>query len=188
MAEPTVDLTEYLQLAQEMGFFEVAIPFLLVFAVSYGVLQTVGLFKDNDKIPAVIAFVLGMLVTGSGVFTNTLSAFSPYLGVVLFFVLSFLIVFGLITGTKLSNVLEDHDKALGLIAIGIFIFLAFTFGSSVSGGAENGTGTGESAGSLIWGVLQENLPVLILAGVVIIGIWLVVSGGSSSDGNGNQNQ
>lgn len=133
MADTVMDFTRVIQLARETGFFDVIIPFLLVFAIVYGVLQAIEFPFKKKSVNVVIAFALGMLVTGSGMFTNTIEAFTPYLGVVLFFLLSFLVVLGLVTGEQLEGKLP---MAIGMIGFGI-VFWLFASSQGWIGGGSN---------------------------------------------------
>lgn len=177
MVDSTFTFNTLIQQAQEIGFYQVIVPFLLVFAIVYGILESIGLF-ENKGIKAVIAFVLGLLVTGSGIFTETIQSFTPYLGVVIFFLLSFIVVLGLTTGKKLSKILGTSDEGGMLMgAIGAFIFgiLVWIFAISQGWGIEIGGGTFQG--------LQENLGIIIGVVVILIGIAAVVWGGGSSGDN-----
>jgi len=54
---------------QTQGVFEIYLPFLLTFALFYGLLRKIGIFKTknddstNNKISAVVAFVAAMYIT-----------------------------------------------------------------------------------------------------------------------------
>lgn len=177
MADSTVDLTQMLATAQEMGFFQVVVPFLLVFAIIYGVLETIQLFKK--EINVVIAFVFGVLVTGSGVFTKTLASYTPYLAMMLFFLLSFLVVLGLATGKKV-NVLEslgESGPAKGIITVIIFGIMLFFFYQQ----ALTGTGAGGTAAGGLIKFFWENIGVLGLIAILGLGIIIVVTGGKGGE-------
>lgn len=163
MANPSMDFNQVIQLAQETGFFEVIIPFLLVFAIVYGVLQAIEFPFKKKGINAVVAFALGMLVTGSGMFTNTIEAFTPYLGVVLFFLLSFLVVLGLVTGERFGGEDSGHlPLAIGVIGFAVVLWL-FVSSQGLLGGL-GGSG---------FGVISNNLGIILALGVIVVAILVI---------------
>jgi hypothetical protein len=71
--------TGVIETLRTMGFFDVLLPFLLIFAIVFGILEKVKLFDRHD-LNAVIAFVIGMLVIGTAWTVGLLSGFLPWVG------------------------------------------------------------------------------------------------------------
>lgn len=116
----------------EMTAFQVFFPWLLVLAISYGVLDQYETVSSDDSVNAVIALAISfMAIGGSFLFIpeGMLTQLVAGLTLGLFAVLGLLIVMGT-AGFDLSELSED-DRSLPLIA-GVSIFgltlLAVTFG------------------------------------------------------------
>lgn len=55
-------LQSAIQTLADIGFFKFALPFLLMFAIVYGLLQKLSIFGDNDQVDAIVAVVSGFFV------------------------------------------------------------------------------------------------------------------------------
>lgn len=117
------DLRTPLRILKEMGFFDVVLPFLLVFSVVYGVLESIDLFEKKE-INSTIAFTMGILAAGSVMFTKTLKAFTPVIGIILFFLLAFIVVIGMIAGPETQEMMEKNwfRAPIILISVGVLLF------------------------------------------------------------------
>lgn len=112
---------------QSIGFFRLALPFLLTFAMVYGVLEKIDLFGDENRISAIIAVAAGLFVSrfivGAGIDLPVLV--SNYLGamaVVFMFIMAALLVSGM---TGMGG--EGYRRFFMYIgaAAGILLFLAW---------------------------------------------------------------
>lgn len=119
-------LASSLNVLKEIGFFDVILPFLLIFSVVYGILESIDLFEKKN-IHAVIAFSISFLAIGSSFFTGTLKAFTPFIGVLLFFLLSFLVVMGLVAGGKVESLMKETWFKVPIIMVSSGV-LIYTFG------------------------------------------------------------
>lgn len=168
-AESVFSLETSIKVLENMGFFDVVLPFLLVFSIVYGALESADIFKQKN-IHAVIALSLAFIATGSSYFTGTLKSFTPIVGVILFFMLSFLVTIGLVAGEETRNLLSEDWFKYPTIAISAGVLL-FTFG--VSQGLWS-LGVGEGVRSF----LNPSFFLLFVLGVVFIAmIFLVLRGG-----------
>ncbi len=67
---------------EEMGFFQYVLPFLLIFAVVFGVLQKLKVFGDSGKgINAIISVVVGLIAVNIEFVPRFFSEIFPQLGV-----------------------------------------------------------------------------------------------------------
>ena len=80
---------------ENMGFFSIALPFLLVFAIVFGVLSKIHILGDNKAINGVIAISVGLMALQFGYVTQFFSKIFPQLGIGLSVLLVILIVLGL---------------------------------------------------------------------------------------------
>jgi len=110
---------------EQAGFFAYILPFLLIFALVFGILTRTQIFKDNKAINAVIALVVGLLSLQFDFVPIFFSEIFPRLGIGLAIILALLILAGLFFDPK--NKLINYS----LLAVGVIIFLVVliqTFG------------------------------------------------------------
>ncbi len=111
----TVDFL--IQRLEEQGLFNIILPLLLVFAIVYGILGKIQLF-NNDKINAIIAFVMGMYVTVFSEFALFLTNITAGGMTVLVGLLFFLMIVGFgssLSGGSPTSVLSDHKDAMTIV-------------------------------------------------------------------------
>ena len=97
-----------------------AVPFFLIFAIVYGGLEVAGLFKQNKKLNAVIALVLGFFAITSEQVVALIYAFVPYVSIL--FIVVFILGFVL---APFRGKEEPKDFSLILVvAVLITLFLA----------------------------------------------------------------
>jgi hypothetical protein len=77
------------------GVFKYALPFLLVFALLFGILTKITLLGDNRAVHAIIAAALGLLSLVGDYFPNFLEKFAPNLAVGISVLLAAIILLGL---------------------------------------------------------------------------------------------
>ena len=53
--------TNLMQNLDQWGFFTYFLPFLLIFAVTYGILSKIKVFQENNAVNAIIAVAIGLL-------------------------------------------------------------------------------------------------------------------------------
>ena len=78
------------------GFFDVALPFLLVFTVIYAILQKVNIFGPNSKnINVVVALVTAFFVIRTPLVATVLSQLLPRVSTLVLIIIMSLIVLGI---------------------------------------------------------------------------------------------
>ncbi|MBT4166457.1 hypothetical protein HOE04_05445 [archaeon] len=108
----------------DFGVFAYLLPFLMIFAIVYGILSKSGLLGKNKGVDATIALAVGLLALQSGYVTNFYAMIFPYTGMAIAVLLVALILMGL-TGTELPWT-KYVWFGIGLIS---FIFvLIYSFG------------------------------------------------------------
>ena len=84
---------------QQMGVYDIILPFLLVFTISYAVLQNVKIFgADAKKINVVVALVIGLLFLQNSYLIFILQRFLPNMSIIMIAVLMFLLLVGIFAG------------------------------------------------------------------------------------------
>jgi uncharacterized membrane protein len=110
---------------EQAGFFSYVLPFLLIFALVFGILTRTQIFKDNKAINGVIALVVGLLSLQFDFVPIFFSEIFPRLGIGLAIILALLILAGLFFDPR--NKLINYS----LLVVGVIIFLVVliqTFG------------------------------------------------------------
>ncbi|MFH1290395.1 MAG: hypothetical protein ABIH92_03235 [Nanoarchaeota archaeon] len=146
-----------------LGVFDFILPFLLIFAIVFGILTSTKFLGDNKPVCVIVAIVIGLMsIRYSDVFFSAfLSELFPRLGVGLAIVLTLLILVGMFIAKD-----ERRYWGYGLAAIGFVIALSVFYQSTSSlGWTWGGYGT-ETVGWIVLGVL--------MAGVIIA---VAVAGG-----------
>lgn len=154
-----------LQQWAQVGVFTYVIPFLLIFAIIYAILEKIHIFSENKGVNAVISMSIALLsltFPGYGSFAGQpfvpgfFSIIFPQLGVGLAILITALILLGVFVplGT-------DWNKDWGnyvLLLVGIITFLTILF-NTFSGFNLFGFGS-----SYIWQVYGNS----IIAGIILI--------------------
>jgi len=143
----------------QAGFFQYLLPFLLIFALVYGILTQIKLFKDSKSINGIIALVVGLLALQFPMVPQFFAEIFPRLGIGLAIILVLLILMGMF--------IDPKSGAIGytLLAVAGIIFIIVLV---------------KTAGALGWSSgwwWQDNWP--MIAGVVFILIIIgIIVGGS----------
>lgn len=111
---------------ENLGFFDIVLPFLLAFAVVYGILTYMKIFGTDKAVHVIIAVVIGLLAIRFPFYSAFLSEISPRLGVGLTVLLTALILLGLFAQTKGRSAILWILFALGGI---IFLVILVQTGS-----------------------------------------------------------
>jgi len=150
-----------------MGFFDFVLPFLLIFAVVFGILTQMKVFGDSKGVHVIIAFILGMLSIRAEFFRAFLSEMAPRLGVGLTVLLATLILIGLFTP-------KGAHKTILWILFGVGAVILIIILNQLYGifGFRGNFGTFAGGDAISW----------IVMGVIFIGVIvaIVVSKGTTS--------
>jgi len=120
---------------EQMGIFTYMLPFLLIFAIVYGILSKVPLFgTDNNKtINAIIALVVGLMALQFDMVPLFFADILPRLGVALIGVLIFLILMGLFANPDNKTLMNTLMWGSFGVAVLIVLQSLEVFGASYSG-------------------------------------------------------
>jgi len=147
-----------------LNHFQIIFPFLLVFTLSYAILQKIDLFKDNNSINAFISFLLAVVFLFSDTVRDTLNTAAPWF--VLFFIfIIFTLVAYMALGANSSDIMgvlkSDEYSYINIWVITIVIIIVFgslTHVLAQKGGIGTGTNnlTNTTAVKVNSGGGQEN--------------------------------
>ncbi len=140
-----------------MGIFTYALPFLLIFALVYGILTKSGIFgAENKGAVVIISLALGLLSLVGNHVSRFFAIIMPNLAVGLSVLLCGIILVGL---------LWNEDKVKGWLPFVIFGLAAIIFVYVVYGSFSGNTW----GGSYIWDQYGSALvTLLILAGIIAV--------------------
>ena len=108
----------------QMGFFSYVLPFLLIFAIVFGVLSKVKSFEDNKGVSAIIAVVVGLIAINTDFVPRFFSEIFPRLGVGLAILLAAVILL------EFFMVGDEGWTKYIYFGIGVIIFLVILFNMS----------------------------------------------------------
>jgi hypothetical protein len=147
---------------QQAGFFSYLLPFLLIFALVFGILSRMDLFKDNKYINGIIALTIGLMALQFQFVSVFFSEVFPRLGVGLAIILIILILTGFFIDPKKSSM---NYALLGVGGVIVVIILVQTAGA-----------VGWSSGSW-W---YQNWPMVAGAVFILVLIGIIVGGSNPS--------
>jgi len=112
----------------KMGFYEVALPFLLIFTIVFAILQKVKIFGPNGKnFNAVIAIVLAFLVVRNQAIVGVMNEFLPKISLLSVVIVVTLLLFTILSGKEEAS-FTKHLLGIMIILVAIGIIISF-FGS-----------------------------------------------------------
>lgn len=143
-------LEDAIRLLQSMGVADVAVPFFLVFAIVFGVLDQLKLFvrmKSDGSAPedgaldfakrihVIIALVMGLAVVFPHVISPnskfdvvpTINKFLPGISIALIVIVGAILIFGLLTGKAFS---EESGKHSTYVLVGVLVLVGYIFFSA----------------------------------------------------------
>ncbi len=163
------DFYDLFFLLQDTGFYELVLPFILVFAITYGVLHKVNLFRKNPGINSIIAIIMGLLVVSQFQIVDRLNLFIPKVGFLLVIILMFLFLIGIFQ----KGDYEGFTGVAYFIAVIISILLIIW-------------ALGPSLGLSLYEIIPIELQSSggLILGLLVLGvaIWMISAGGTTPRG------
>lgn len=159
----------FLNNLQQAGLFSYVIPFLLIFALVFGILSRMGLFKENKAITSIIALAVGLMALQLNTVPRFFTQIFPRLGVVISIILVILIVLGLFMDPSKPWIMYILFGIAAVMVVVILVQSEGALGATISGG------------SWLQQNWQEVVGVIVVVGVVIAGVIAVVSSGTSRE-------
>ncbi|MDO8610561.1 MAG: hypothetical protein Q7R95_08500 [bacterium] len=152
---------DFLNSASQAGFFSYLLPFLLIFALVYGILTRTKIFQENRSINGIIALAVGLMALQFDMVTVFFAEIFPRLGVGLAILLVLIILTGLFIDPSRGWLMYT------LLGIGVVIFLVVII---------NTAGDLGWPGSYWW---YDNWPTVAMGVLFLIVIGVIVGAGSN---------
>ena len=110
---------------KDFGLFDVVLPFLLVFAIIFAILEKTKILgtEGKDQTPkrslnTMVAFVIGMLVVATNKIVTAINETLPNVVLIIVSFVAFLMMIGVFMGSEELNFYKDHRA----FAIGFMVF------------------------------------------------------------------
>jgi len=116
---------------QNPFFIELVLPFLLIFVVTFAVLQKAEIFgKGKKQIDALVALVIGLIVVAFGNAVGIILSLIPFFAVAAVVILIFMILYGMVYKEGEFEMHKGVKVAFGiLIGIGLIFAVLFATGA-----------------------------------------------------------
>ena len=167
-----MNLTDVLNYLADFGVFAYVLPFLLIFAVVFGVLSSKKILGDNKGVHATIAIAVGLLSLQFDYVSEFFAGIFPYAGIGIAVLLVALIFTGI--------VMSDDGKHGAWIryvwfVIGAVAFIAIVWASLNEFSFLWGRGIGD---------FGEIVPIVLILSLLVGGIWWAIKSSGSGGGGG----
>ena len=173
---------------EAFGFFDIVLPFILVFALVFALLEkTKILGKEGDEpkrnVNALVSFVFGLLVVAATNIVEVLNEALPVITLILVILISFMLLAGSLHGDK-EFTFAENKYWRRFLTIVLFFAVILVFMNFIK------TDSGNTWLETFWDYVRNNLDsgpvvssVLFLA-IIIFVVWFVgYSGGKNKDGD-----
>jgi hypothetical protein len=175
-------LSRGLEFLKDLGFYDIILPFLLIFTITFGVLEKTRIFGTEDGKPkvninAMIAFVISLFFVATPRLVESLQISLPQVALLLVVLMSLMMIVGFIMSDKEFN-FEKHGFLKGVLVFLLFIGIFLIFLNAVGWWDK------------FWDLLGFNFwtstagMTLIFLGVVVGAILFITSGRGSKSGGG----
>lgn len=147
---------------EELGFFSYLLPFLLIFALVFGILTKVQIFKDNKIVNGIIALAVAFMALQFSFVPMFFAQIFPRVGIGLVIILAIIVVAGLFIDPK-SKMINYFLLGIGVLITGVIIV--------------------QSAGELGWQSAEfwtTYAPTIVLGVFILIVVFVVI--GASAKG------
>ena len=114
-----IDFRDFLNLGEEIGAFEVLLPFLLVFTLVFGVLQKSKILGDLKQLNLVVSLVIALLFVRNQTLVALVNRFLPNVSIFMIIILMFLLLVGIFVG-------KEHAGWTGNV-LGLAFFVSIIF-------------------------------------------------------------
>ena len=154
-----VDFVSFLDWFADIGGFEIILPFLLIFAVTFAILDKINIFGANKKnINIVLAIIMGFFFIVQGELVEIMLQFIPKVSMLILTVIMILLVMGIF-----GYGFGESWKGLSVIVALVGVLWALAAGANWDV-------------PLVDWFTEDDVAILLMIGIFILVIWFVVSG------------
>jgi hypothetical protein len=142
---------------EQQGIFSYVLPFLILFALIFGILSQMQLFRDNKAINSIIALAVSLMALQFDFVPRFFSEIFPRLGVGIAVILVLLILVGLFMDP------DEKGLMLTLVGIGVVVFIVVMVNTSGALGWTAGDWINNNWQGLIWVVIGVIVFIVVVA-------------------------
>ncbi|MEK6856808.1 MAG: hypothetical protein AABX49_02215 [Nanoarchaeota archaeon] len=153
-----IDFNDIVESFSDVGGFDVILPFILVFAVTFAVLRKIKLFGENKNVDAIVSLILAAFLVSSTTIVNVLTGFLPRVSMIVLVLLMLILVVGIFSGGS-----EWGGGWLFVGAIIAILSVLWALGAAA-----------EWDVPLVGEITEQDVGTLIVVGVFVLVIWLIV--------------
>ncbi len=173
----------------EFGIFDVVLPFLLVFAVVFGILEKTKILGEEKigdttyprkNLDGIVAFAIAMLVVAATKVVGVLSDALPKVSLLIIASLSFLLMIGIFMNPEGTLYKNLEGTWMFVIMIFMFISVILIFLSAIPANA-NQSWLGFVYNYVIEFWSGTVVSSLILLGIMVWAIFFITKGGDKKD-------
>ena len=121
--EIVFDFRNYIDFLQKIGAYDVFLPFLLVFAIVFAVLEKTKVLGEKSNINVVVSFVIGLLLVAQSAVVEIINSFLPRVSLIIVVFLAFLLVISMIAGKEFHG-LTSWGLGIAIIVAMILLVVA----------------------------------------------------------------
>ena len=125
------EISTLLMQFEQMGVFSYLLPFLVIFALVFGLISQMKLFHENKSIPPIIALVVALMALQFDLVPRFFAEVFPRLGVGLVVLLVILILIGLVSPKDASSIYLVYG-AMIVVAVYILVDVAEAMNSPLA--------------------------------------------------------
>ncbi len=125
------EISTLLMQFEQMGVFSYLLPFLVIFALVFGLISQMKLFHENKSIPPIIALAVALMALQFDLVPRFFAEVFPRLGVGLVVLLVILILIGLVSPKDASSIYLVYG-AMIVVAVYILVDVAEAMNSPLA--------------------------------------------------------
>lgn len=153
---PTTTITDVLNQWAELGVFSYVIPFMLIFAIVFAIIQKTQALGNNRGVAAIIAAAVGLLALQFDFVSTFFATIFPRMGVAIGILVVMIVLLGVFYQGDISNM-----KWVGyILAIGVVVWALVSWDFF-----------GDNIGISFW--ISENFWSLAILALVIISLYMI---------------
>ncbi len=110
---------DFVARAESLGFYDVVLPFLLVFTLVFAILQKTNILGTTNSKPfnAIVALVIGFLFIRSTFLVYWLKTFLPNISMFVIIIIAFLLLIGILGGGEFQGFTGPLMLGAGIVSL-----------------------------------------------------------------------
>ena len=167
-----LDFSTVIQSWEEIGVFDVVLPFLLIFTITFAILNKSGILGGKKNFDIVISIVASLLFVRNTYLVGLVNRFLPNVSLFMVVILMFLLLVGIFGGGSAWS-----GGLLGVAAIFSLIFVIYALSSDF-------ISTNFGIPDYWTSISDEAKTTIVFLGIFIFLIWLVTKEEKKEKGGG----